>query len=168
MPSNLSTQTLNQQILDARLKQPCGAATVVPILQMHLQRLKRSFVQEVEPECEPDLYDLPGLPVSRYCLKSPPCQALSHAVVWGHNRHHPSCRIYTQCCSGTPSGVASLWKRGQGCCCWWWFCSPSPHSAYLDPHPLVTRTPCPGLHLESDPNSPSHFTLRATFWDMNP
>lgn len=78
---------------------------------MHLQRLKSSFVQEVEPECEPDLYDLPGLPVSRYCLKSPPCQALRHAVVWGHNRHHPSPRIYTQCCSGTPSGVASLGKN---------------------------------------------------------
>lgn len=56
------SQALNQPVQDAKLQEPCGAALAVPILQTRLQRLKKSFVQEAEPGCEPDWHDLPHYP----------------------------------------------------------------------------------------------------------
>ena len=48
------------------------------------------------------------------------------------------------------------------------YCALSPHSAYLGPYPLAIRIPFPGPHLESDPSSLLHSTLRTTLWDVNP
>ena len=85
---------------------------------MCLQRLNKSLVQETEPEYEPDPCDLTQTACQQIVWNAPACQTLRHTV-GGHNRYHPSPRIHAPCCSGTPSGTGSPWKRSWGYCYWW-------------------------------------------------